>query len=123
MSPQEFISKWGPGGPAFHLNERQGAQPHFIDLCQLLGVPEPGTEGDYLFEQGTLVLGESRGFADVFKRNHFAWENKAPGRDLDVALKQLLTDAGLVVDFHPFDGGHGIDGDVLQAIADFVSQH
>ncbi len=40
-----------------------------------------------------------------------------------LALKQLLTDAGLVVDFHPFDGGHGIDGDVLQAIADFVSQH
>jgi phospholipase/carboxylesterase len=40
-----------------------------------------------------------------------------------LALKQLLTDAGLVVDFHPFDGGHGIDGGVLQAIADFVSQH
>ncbi len=91
MSPQEFITKWGPGGPAYHLNERQGAQPHFIDLCQMLGVPEPGTEGDYLFEQGTLVLGESRGYADVFKRNHFAWENKAPGRDLDTALKQLLT--------------------------------
>ena len=32
MTPQEFITKWGPGGPAFELNERQGAQPHFIDL-------------------------------------------------------------------------------------------
>lgn len=41
MTPQEFITKWGPGGPAFDLNERQGAQPHFIDLCQLLGVPLP----------------------------------------------------------------------------------
>ncbi|HOF51085.1 MAG TPA: hypothetical protein PKX82_02190 [Rhodoferax sp.] len=37
MTPQQFIAKWGPGGPAFELNERQGAQPHFIDLCQLLG--------------------------------------------------------------------------------------
>ena len=27
MTPQEFITKWGPGGPAFDLNERQGAQP------------------------------------------------------------------------------------------------
>ena len=27
----------------------------------------------------------------MFYRNHFAWENKAPGRNLDTALKQLLT--------------------------------
>jgi len=91
MTPQEFITKWGPGGPAFDLNERQGAQPHFIDLCQLLGVPTPGSTGDYIFEQDTLVLGEARGYADVFMRNHFAWENKAPGKNLDSALKQLLT--------------------------------
>jgi hypothetical protein len=91
MTPQEFIKKWGPGGPASDLNERQGAQPHFIDLCQLLEVPLPGSVGDYIFEQDTLVLGEARGYADVFKRNHFAWENKAPGRNLDTALKQLLT--------------------------------
>ena len=91
MTPQQFISKWGPGGPAFDLNERQGGQPHFMDLCDLLGVPTPGSEGDYLFEKNTLVLGELRGYADVFKRNHFAWENKAPGKNLDAALKQLLT--------------------------------
>ncbi|MEI8159156.1 MAG: DNA methyltransferase, partial [Burkholderiales bacterium] len=77
--------------PAFELNERQGAQPHFIDLCQLLGVPTPGSAGDYIFEQDTLVLGEARGYADVFYRDRFAWENKAPGRNLDAALKQLLT--------------------------------
>jgi len=91
MTPQDFITKWGPGGPAFELNERQGAQPHFIDLCQLLGVPLPGSVGDYIFEQDTLVLGEARGYADVFYRDHFAWENKAPGKNLDAALKQLLT--------------------------------
>jgi hypothetical protein len=94
MNAQEFMAKWGPGGPAFELNERQGAQPHFIDLCQLLGVALPGSlhdGSDYIFEQDTLVLGEARGYADVFYRNHFAWENKAPGRNLDTALKQLLT--------------------------------
>ena len=91
MTPQDFIAKWGPHGPAFDLNERQGAQAHFMDLCALLGVPTPGSEGDYLFEQDTLILGQARGYADVFYRNHFAWENKAPGRNLDTALKQLLT--------------------------------
>ncbi|MDE2417786.1 MAG: class I SAM-dependent DNA methyltransferase [Burkholderiales bacterium] len=95
MTPQQFIAKWGPGGPAHALNERQGAQAHFIDLCQLLGVPTPGStsgsDGDYIFEQDTLVLGEARGYADVFYRDHFAWENKAPGKNLDAALKQLLT--------------------------------
>ena len=91
MTPQAFIAKWGPGGPSYGLNERQGAQPHFIDLCQLLGVPLPGSEGDYIFEQDALVLGAARGYADVFYRNHFAWENKAPGKNLDEALKQLLT--------------------------------
>jgi len=91
MTPQQFIAKWGLGGPAFELNERQGAQPHFIDLCQMLNVPTPGSSGDYIFEQDTLVLGEARGYADVFYRDHFAWENKAPGRNLDTALKQLLT--------------------------------
>ena len=91
MTPQQFIAKWGPGGSAFELNERQGAQAHFMDLCELLGVPTPGSGGDYIFEQDTLVLGEARGYADVFKRDHFAWENKAPGKNLDTALKQLLT--------------------------------
>ncbi|MDD5480524.1 hypothetical protein [Rhodoferax sp.] len=56
MTPQDFITKWGSGGPAYTLNERQSAQPHFIDLCQLLGVPLPGSAGDYIFEQDTLVL-------------------------------------------------------------------
>jgi hypothetical protein len=37
MTPQEFIARSGPGGPAYNLNEEQGAQSHFIDLCNLLG--------------------------------------------------------------------------------------
>ena len=55
MTPQTFITKWGPDGPAFHLNEEQGAQSHFIDLCDLLGVPRPGTEAGYLFEEKNTV--------------------------------------------------------------------
>lgn len=95
MNFTDFYAKWGTGGTAASLNERQGAQPHFMDLCALLGVATPGSsrqdgENDYIFEQDTLLLGEARGYADVFKRGHFAWENKAPGKDLDKALKQLL---------------------------------
>ena len=61
MTPKTFIQKWGPGGPAFSLNEEQGAQSHFLDLCELLAVPKPGSEAGYLFEKQTLVLGEARG--------------------------------------------------------------
>ena len=78
MTPQDFISKWGPGGPAFYLNEEQGAQSHFIDLCDLLGVPEPGSEDGYVFEKQTLVLGEARGYADVFKRGAFCVGEQSP---------------------------------------------
>jgi len=91
ISPQEFIAQWGPGGPGYDLNEEQGAQSHFLDLCGLLGVPKPGTSADYRFEEKGTLIGGHKGYADVLKRGYFAWENKAPGKNLDVALKQLLT--------------------------------
>lgn len=91
MTPQDFIQKWGPGGPAHGLNEEQGAQSHFLDLCELLGVPKPGSEAGYLFEEKNSVIGGRTGYADVFRRGAFAWENKAPGKNLDAALKQLLS--------------------------------
>ena len=91
MTPQDFIQKWGPGGPAFHLNEEQGAQSHFLDLCELLAVPKPGSEAGYLFEEKNSLIGGRTGYADVFRRGAFAWESKAPGKSLDSALKQLLT--------------------------------
>ena len=62
-----------------------------MDLCAVLGVPTPGsTTNEYIFEQDTQIVGAARGYADVFMRDHFAWENKAPGANLDQALKQLL---------------------------------
>jgi hypothetical protein len=93
MTPYDFIATWGPRGSRDAENERQGAQAYFIDLCELLGVPKPGTTdaGDgYIFEKLTLALGQERGFADVFYKGRFAWENKAPGKNLDAALRQLL---------------------------------
>lgn len=97
MTPDEFVRKWGPGGSAYALNERQGAQPHFMDLCAVLGAPTPDDPDNYCFEKGVLKLGAKRGFADVWKRGHFAWEYKAPPENphknnapaLDGALKQL----------------------------------
>lgn len=95
MTPQDFIAKWGAPdgvpGPAYGLNEEQGAQSHFLDLCELLAVPKPGSEDGYRFEEKSAVIGGKTGYADVFKRGVFAWENKAPGKNLDTALKQLLT--------------------------------
>jgi hypothetical protein len=95
MSPQDFIAKWGAPdgvpGPAHALNEEQGAQSHFLDLCELLGVPKPGSSEDYRFEEKSLVIGGRTGYCDVFMRGVFAWENKAPGKNLDTALRQLLS--------------------------------
>lgn len=92
MQAQEFIRKWGTGGTAFELNERAGAQAHFIDLCRVLGVAEPADPEQYCFERGVTKTGSAAartdGFADVWKRGHFAWEHKAPGKNLERAAVQ-----------------------------------
>lgn len=90
MTPQEFVRKWRS---AAH-NERQGSQSHFIDLCQLLNVPTP-TDADptgthYTFEKGVAKAGKGTDFADVWKRNTFAWEYKKKHANLNKAYEQLL---------------------------------
>ncbi|MBI5718884.1 MAG: class I SAM-dependent DNA methyltransferase [Burkholderiales bacterium] len=98
MQAHEFVKKWQPGAPANELNERAGAQTHFIDLCRVLGVPEPADPENYCFERGVTKTGSASvdgkfrkdGFADVWMRGHFAWEYKAPGKSLEGALKQLM---------------------------------
>jgi len=94
MQASEFVRKWQAGSSADQLNERAGAQPHFIDLCRVLGVPEPDDPDAYCFERGLTktgsAAGRTDGFADVWKRGHFAWEYKAPGKSLEGALKQLM---------------------------------
>ena len=97
MTPQHFVEKWGRA----ELSERAASQEHFIDLCQLLGQPTPGSDAtgeDYCFEKHVKVVaaaskgskGES-GFVDVWKRGYFAWEYKQKGKykDLDEAYRQL----------------------------------
>ena len=89
MQAADFIRKWAEGSAADALNERAGAQAHFIDLCRVLGVPEPGDP-----ERGVTKTGSGAqrtdGYADVWLQDHFEWEYEAPGKNLDGALKQLM---------------------------------
>ena len=87
MTPNEFIEKWQDSP----LSERAGSQPFFLDLCTLLGMEPPNDPDSYCFERGATRTGAGHGWADVWKRGHFGWENKGPGGDLRVALKQLMT--------------------------------
>src|SRR5579864_1751373 len=87
MSPEEFIARWR-NSP---LSERAAAQPHFIDLCAMLGVPAPtpASAPDYTFEKPTRKIGDTQGFADVWWRGRFAWEYKGKRRNLVEAYAQL----------------------------------
>lgn len=96
MTPEQFIATWKNN----LLTERAGAQAHFDDLCDLLGVDKPRDPDSYCFERGAKKASGGDGWADVWKRGHFAWENKKPGRDLNAALKQL-TDYALQLENPP----------------------
>ena len=87
LSVDEFVGKWR----AAEGGEASAAQSQFNDLCAVLGVETPseadaaGRGADYCFEKRTA----DRKAADVWKRNHFAWEYKSPGKSLDEALLQI----------------------------------
>ena len=89
MTPHEFINKWR----ASELKERSGSQEHFLDLCRLLGEATPAEvdpSGEtYCFERGARKDTGGDGWADVWKRHHFAWEYKGKRADLDAAFGQL----------------------------------
>ena len=89
MTPGAFVAKWR----AAELKERSAAQEHFIDLCRLLDEPTPAEAdpaGDwYCFERGARKDTGGDGWADVWKRHHFAWEYKGKHADLDDAFNQL----------------------------------
>lgn len=62
MTPQTFIAKWQAGGSADALSsERAGAQAHFHDLCELLGVNKPADPDNYCFERGAHRTGAGHG--------------------------------------------------------------
>jgi type II restriction/modification system DNA methylase subunit YeeA len=90
LTPAEFASKWGGST----RTERAASQEHFIDLCRMLGVLTPNeadpTGDTYAFEKGAGKIEGGDGFADVWKRGHFAWEYKGKKKDLKAAYNQLL---------------------------------
>ncbi|MFZ4538412.1 class I SAM-dependent DNA methyltransferase [Propionivibrio sp.] len=90
MTPERFISIWKDND----LNEEAGAQAHFEDLCDLLGVPKPRNKGDYCYERKAAKAEGKQGYADVWMSRHFGWENKAPGENLKKALAQLKNYSG-----------------------------
>jgi len=84
-----FIAKWRQS----ELKERSASQSHFNDLCALLGEQNP-TDADqagewFCFEKGAKKTGGGDGWADVWKKGHFGWEYKGPGKDLNKAYQQL----------------------------------
>ncbi|MBJ7597748.1 MAG: class I SAM-dependent DNA methyltransferase [Candidatus Dormibacteraeota bacterium] len=90
MTPAEFALKW----KGSTRTERAASQEHFIDLCRMLDVLTPNEAdpaGDfYAFEKGAEKTAGGDGFADVWKRGHFAWEYKGKRKDLAAAYQQLL---------------------------------
>ncbi len=89
MTPEAFIEKWQKS----ELKERSAPQSHFNDLCTLMGEQTP-TDADqsgewFCFEKGARKTGGGDGWADVWKKGHFGWEYKGPGKDLNKAYAQL----------------------------------
>jgi hypothetical protein len=90
MTPAEFIKKWKPVA----LTERSAAHTHFLDLCNLFEHEDPVSADPtgewFTFEKGATKTGGGEGFADVWKKNFFAWEYKKKKRDLNAAMDQLV---------------------------------
>lgn len=89
MTVHEFITKWRRAT----LGEKQAAQEHFLDLCELLGHPKPADvdpHGEsFCFERGASKTKGGDGWADVWKKGYFGWEYKGKHKDLTAAYGQL----------------------------------
>lgn len=89
MNAVQFVDKWCQAG----LTERSGSHEHFIDLCRVVGHPTPGeadtTGTEFTFERRVAKANGRRGWADVWKRDFFAWEYKSPDKNLEAAHDQL----------------------------------
>lgn len=85
-----FIARWQRSS----ISESGAYQTHFNELCALLGQPTP-PEADpsgqtYAFQKGVRKAGGGEGWADVWKKDCFAWEYKSKGKNLKAAYQQLL---------------------------------
>ncbi len=87
-----FIEKWEQNTQ----KESAAAKEHFVDLCHVLRQKTPNDRGSgpdsYCFEKSLTKTGGKAGFADVWKKDRFAWEYKGKGKypTLDAAYQQLL---------------------------------
>jgi type II restriction/modification system DNA methylase subunit YeeA len=90
LTAAEFATKWSGST----RTERAASQEHFIDLCRMIEVPTPNeadpTGETYAFEKGAEKTAGGDGFADVWRRDYFAWEYKGKRKDLAAAYQQLL---------------------------------
>jgi len=89
LEPREFIDKWRDA----ELSESSGSQSHFNDLCRLLDLPTPAeadkTGKSFTFEKTVKKPGGGAGYADVWKKDCFAWEYKGDKKNLVAAYAQL----------------------------------
>ncbi len=89
LTVAEFVQRW----KLFSQTEDAGSQSHFIDLCDLLGEKHPAAADSigesYAFEKYVGKAHGGKGFADVWLRDHFAWEYKGKHKDLKKAYNQL----------------------------------
>ncbi len=91
MTPQDFISKWRNT----ELKERSASQSHFIDLCRLLDIEDPTTadpKGEWFtFEKGASKTSGGEGWADVWRKDCFAWEYKGKRANRDKLRNAFLN--------------------------------
>lgn len=89
MTPAQFIAKWNQA----ELSEKQAAQQHFLDLCDLVAHPKPADadpKGEWFcFERGAEKRDGGDGWADVWKKDFFGWEYKGKRKNLAEAYRQL----------------------------------
>ncbi len=108
LDPQQFVERWSTS----QLGERQAAQSHFIELCQLISHAPPSqydqSGNEFCFEKPVSTVKGSKGFADVWYKDHFAWEYKGKHKDLDAAYDQLSAYRG------------GLDNPPLLVVCDFL---
>jgi hypothetical protein len=90
MNAAEFVATWR----ASQHKESAAYVSHFEDLCRLVGHETPvqadPSGGFFCYQKGVTKESGKQGFADVWLRNHFGWEYKSKGGDLQAAFQQLL---------------------------------
>jgi hypothetical protein len=89
LTPSEFALRWR----GVSLSERRAAHSHFIDICEMLGEQHPVAADpsgeNFSFEKYIGKTRGGKGYADVWLRDHFAWEYKGKHKDLRKAYDQL----------------------------------